>query len=494
MRNSFLQLLFTILLLATSAVAQEQVPEPGPARPFRVPALVETTLPNGLRVAVVERKSVPLVTVRLMIDSGAGDESPTRAGLADLTAALATKRTATRNADQIAEQMEFLGAGLISGADWTKSVFTFTVASDKLEAAMAILGDVMLNSTSDANELKLLKAQALDNLAADLKEPSFLATYVMSKFAFDEHPPGGTPESIRAISRDDIIAFKREHYRPDNAVLIFTGDVSVVRAGALATRVLGKWRRPASPFVRTERVTSIDDPDDREAPAGKILVIDLPDSGQSAVSYTRRLKQFGRVVCGISGKCESDPNFAAASVMNSVLGGGYSSRLNQEIRIKRGLSYGAGSGFAWRRGVANFAARTQTKDDSAAEVAEIIFTEINRLGSEMAPETEIAPRKLVITGDFSREFETTDELAETLTAIYNHKLGADELNGFADRINRVAPAEIKRFAIEHMRGGHLVIAGDYRKFREDLAKRFPRMEIIVISSERLDLASETLQR
>ncbi|MBK8811433.1 MAG: insulinase family protein [Acidobacteria bacterium] len=491
MVSKFKTLFFVLAALATAtvAVAQETIPEPGATRPFVVPKLAEAKLPNGLTVAVVERSNVPLVTVRLVIRGGARSEGLSRAGLADLTAALATKHTKTRGADKIAEEMEFLGSGLVSGADWEKSVFSFTVAVDKLDAAMRIFGDVILNTTLDANELELLRAQALDNLAADLKEPAFLASYVASVYSYGEHPVGGTPESLKAISRKDIAEYRNRNHRPENSVLIFTGDIKPARANALATRTLGAWRKASGPTVFDLMTPATGETNG----TGRILVIDLPDSGQSAVTYTQRLLRRGRVNCTV-GECISNSVFFPATVTNSILGGGYSSRLNQEIRIKRGLSYGAGSGFSWRNGTANFATRTQTKDESAAEVAEIVVNEIKRLAETEAAKIEINPRKLVITGDYSREFETTAELAETVGAVYGYQLSPFEMTTFNIGVNAVTGTQVREFARVYLQNGDIVIAGDYRKFRDDLAKRFPGATVQVIEAARLDLSKESLQR
>ncbi|HNU08170.1 MAG TPA: pitrilysin family protein [Pyrinomonadaceae bacterium] len=492
MRNRAAKLLFVISALACHALPQSALPEPGTPRPFVVPNLVESKIANGLKVAVVQRKNVPLVTVRLLIPTGAKAETIEKAGLADLTAALAAKRTRTRTADQIAEQMEFLGGALVSGADWNSTFFSFTVTNDKLGAAMAILADVILNSTSDAKELELLRATRLDNLAADLKQPTFLANFVASRYAFDEHPPGGTPDSIKNLTRTDIVAFRRQNYLPDSSVAIFTGDVDPVRAKSLTAQYLGAWRSPKREVVERNLRTVRSEEPDYGAP--RILVVDLPDSGQSSVSYVKRINVDGRVRCTSDIRCDSSPIFFPAAVMNSVLGGGYSSRLNQEIRIKRGLSYGAGSSFAWRLSSVNFITRTQTKDESAAEVAELVMNEINRISGETVPADELAARKLVINGDYSREFETTAELAETVSAIYVYRLRPAEMTTFVSQINGTDAASVLSFAKKQIMNGDFVIAGDFGKFRDDLIKRFPRAKVTVIESGKLDISKPGLQK
>lgn len=455
--------------------AQQMPPAPLAAKTVTIPAVKESKLKNGLQVVVVERKNVPLVTVQLLVKSGARDESAARAGLADMTASLLTKGTATRTAEQIAQQIEFLGGSISTGAGWNDSVVSVNVMSDKLELAMAIMSDAVLNPTFTQEEIDLLKSQTQDGLAYNLKQPGFLSSYVAAKYSFNEHPAGGTPASISAITRNDISTFHRENYYAGNAVLIFTGDISPVKAGALAQKYFGAW---ATVVKGGSGMGNGSGMSDDKTLVKRILVVDLPNSGQASVSYAKKLKNFGRV---------NESYYYPASVLNSVLGGGYSSRLNQEIRIKRGLSYGAGSGFNWRGGSTNFATRTQTKNESAAEVAELVLEEVKKLQNGTVSAAELGPRKLVLNGDFGRSLETTGGLAGAIAELYSFRLPVTNLNGYMSSIEKVSDAEIKEFAGENLSGGDIIIVGDYAKFKDDLVKRFPNMKIEVIQADKLDI-------
>jgi zinc protease len=484
--QSFGSAVFAILLLPFAFVAadgQEQPPTPGAPRSAKVPAVVEKKLANGLTVATVARKNVPLVTVEILVKSGAFWERPDKAGLANLTATMLTKGTQTKSASQIAEQIEFLGGSISAAAGWNNSVVQITVLSDKLDQAMTILSDVVVNPAFKQEELDLLKSQTLDGLASNLKQAGFLANYVASKYSFREHPAGGTLDSIKNITRDDIAKFKNENYSPDNSVLIFTGDINAARANALAQKFFAGWAKvknerniflaPAVPTPKSEKVFK------------RILVVDLPDSGQAAVNYTKNLKDLYR---------SKNEVFYPASVLNSVLGGGYSSRLNQEIRIKRGLSYGAGSSFAWRSWKTNFSARTQTKNESTAEVAQLVEAEIQRLTDEAVTEAELSPRKLVLTGDFGRDLETTVGMADKVGELYGFNLPTSELNSYIQNVQTTSSANLREFAQNYLKGGDLIIVGDYKVFKDDLAKRFPDMKIEVIKADELDLSKENLRK
>ena len=476
------KIFLVISVFCVGVFAQTTPPEPSAPKSVKIPAVKAKTLPNKLQVVVVERKNVPLVTVQLLVKSGAEIEGKSKAGLADMTASLLTKGTTTRTATQIAEQMEFLGGSIDTGAGWNNSVVTINVMADKLDQAMTIMADAVLNPAFKQDEIDLLKSQTLDGLNFNLKQPGFLANYVASAYSFNEHPAGGTPESINAIKRNDIVKFHKGYFYPNNAVLIFTGDITAEKANSLAQKFFSNWKNPDKDGVNTVMRESVPKND---AIVKRILVVDLPESGQAAVTYGKELENIGRT--------KKDYYFPA-SVLNSVLGGGYSSRLNQEIRIKRGLSYGAGSSFAWREYKSNFGTRTQTKNESAAEVAELVLAEIKKLSDGAIPDTELNPRKLVLNGTFGRNLETTGGLAGAIADLYSFGLPTSELNTYMNSVNAVSNANIQKFAGENLKGGDIIIVGDYAKFKDDLAKRFPAMKIEVIKSDELDLSNENLMK
>lgn len=497
---NFCFLLFTFLPLCLCAsvvqtFAQNPMPTPGAPRSVAIPSVRETKLRNGLKVAVVEKRSVPIATVSLLFPGGASLELIEKAGLADMTASMLTKGTRTRTAEQIAAQMEFLGASINSGASWNSSGVTINVTSDKLDKAMAIMADVVLNPTFPKSELDLLRSQAIDGLTFNLTQPGFLTSYVASVHSYDEHPSGGTLKSLNSINRPDVATFYKDNFHPSNAVLIVAGDVTSARVTTLAARLFAAWRMPRS--ARKEIIATM-----METPAtaaenvpetpllNRILVVDLENSGQASVSYALSVNT-GRVDWEIS---RPNADFYPASVLNSLLGGGYSSRLNQEIRIKRGLSYGAGSSFIWRWETSNFGTRTQTKNESAAEVAELVLAEITRLFDGEIPKAELDPRKSVLTGGFGQNIETTGGLVSALADLYTFDLPTAELNKYMPSVNAVTDDQIRDFAKSNLRGGDIIIVGDYAKFKDDLVKRFPNAKISLIKASELDIESETVRK
>jgi len=483
-RLSHLLLFLLLLCVSVTGLAQVQPPAPGAPRPVKVPAVADSKLPNGLSVAVIQKSSVPLVTIELLIRSGASSEDAAKAGLADLTALMLTKGTKTRTASQIAEQIEFLGGSINSGAGWDSTSVSVTVTSDKVEQAMAILADVVLNPVFDQKELNLLRSQSLDGLTYSLKQPSFLASYVASKFSFGEHPAGGTPASLNSITKTDVEKFYRDHYTPASSVLIFTGDIGAVRAKAHSKQFFGGWKNMSASLAAIDRGTMAKSSTKSGSTGQRLLVIDVPKSGQASVAYAIPVVGAGRL----------DSSYYAASVLNSVLGGGYSSRLNYEIRIKRGLSYGAGSAFSWRSKYANFSTRVQTKNESAAEVASLILAELDRLAKTSVSDDELVPRKSVLTGTFGRNLESTGGLANALADVYSFGISTNELNSYVSRVNAVTSKQIEGFASTHLVGGDIIIVGDYSIFKDDLAKRFPDLKVNVIKADDLDLTKSDLRK
>lgn len=476
-------LVFAVFTASLTAFAQSTMPTPGAPRSAAIPGVKETMLKNGLTVAVIEKKSVPMVTVQLLVRNGANSEDAKKAGLANLTAGLLTKGTKTKSATQIAEEIEFLGGSIFSFAGWQNSSVGMSVTSDKFDQAMAIMADVSLNPAFAEDELKLAKQQTLDDLTYNLTQPGFLANYVASRFSFSEHPAGGTPGSIEGLTRADVEAFYNENYRPLESVLIFVGDITPEKATAAAEKFFGGWAK-RDPRNWRSAAGTVGMGLSTKPVVNRFLVIDLPKSGQASVNFVKPIKGAGR----------NSKEYYPASVLNSLLGGGYSSRLNQEIRIKRGLSYGAGSNFSWRTGKANFGARTQTKDASAAEVAELIIAEIKRLADTTAADSELVPRKSVLTGGFGRNLETTQGLAGALADLYTFGLPTAELNSYMGSVNAVQSGDLKTFAAANLYGGDIIIVGDYEVFKDDLAKRFPNEKIFLIKASELDIDSETLRK
>jgi zinc protease len=225
-----LSLLVLLPVFALGQTPQATPPPPAPPRSGTFPKPVEQTLPNGLRVIVIERHESPLITAQMLIKNGGEVDPPELAGLADLTANLLTKGTQSRDATQIAQQIESLGGSLNSGARWDASFATVGVMSSKITPAMEILADVVRRPTFKSEEVERLRQQYLDNVRLDLGDPGTIARLVAARVVFGDspygHPISGTQESLTRITAADIARMHSRFYRPDNAILIIGGDTT----------------------------------------------------------------------------------------------------------------------------------------------------------------------------------------------------------------------------------------------------------------------------
>src|SRR5712692_1691363 len=474
---------FAILLLGTRALAQApQATPPPPTAPHSAafPKPVEKTLPNGLRVVVVPKSQMPLVTAQLLIKSGGEVDPSDLSGAADMTAALLTRGTTTKNATQIAEAIEALGGSLNSGASWDSSSITTGVMSSRIGPAMEILADVLRNPTFKDEEIDRLRRQYLNSLRVSLGTPGSIARFVAARVVYRDapygHPLSGTPESLPRIKRDDIVRLHDTFYRPDNAVLIIGGDISAENGFALAQKYLGDWPAPASELPRMAITTPASEPGHR-----RVLVIDKPDAGQTAVLATR------------SGINRMSAEYFRGIVANSVLNG-YSGRLNWEIRAKRGLSYGAGSQLDMRRWAGSFNASAQTKNESGAEVASLTLAEISKLATGDLPDSELTPRKASLIGGFARGMETTGGLVGQVSSLALYGVSLDEINRYVASVQAIKAEDVKTFAATRLSADStsVIVVGDAKKFLPALQKEFPQVE--VIPATELDLNSASLRK
>lgn len=469
---------FIVALLLTVPLLAQQVTPPPPAAPRdpKLPQPIEKVLDNGLRVIVVPKHDIPLVAARLMVKTGGGADPIGKAGLAELTATVLTKGTKTRTAEQLSRGVEALGATLEANARWDSSVIDTSVMSSNLPKAIEYVADVARNATFAKSEFERERDQTIDSVQVDLRQPRTLASAVTSRLIFGGGAYGstlnGTPASLKSIKREDLLQFHRLHYVPQNAVLVLAGDIDGDAAFALAQKAFGSWPRGTTDVAAAARPRNTSGP--------RVVVIDMPDAGQASV------------VVGRQGIRRADPTYMQALVANSVLGGGYSSRLNQEIRIKRGLSYGAGSSFDPRADVGPFTARTDTKNESAAEVAGILVAEMGRLADVDVPDVELTPRKAALIGEFAQSLETTSGIVEAISALALHGLPLSEINRYISGVQSVTADQVRKFAATNLGGAaNVVIVGDAKQFLTPLQKQFGEVE--VIKMEELDLSSPTLR-
>jgi len=450
-------------------------PKPVEPRPLRIAAPTEDKLPNGLRVVVAERRGVPLVTARLLVLAGSELDPEKRSGLASMTAGLLTRGTKKRSAPALVSAAEALGGSLDSGAAWHQANVSISVTTPQLSAALGLVSEVVQQPAFAQAEIERYRSQALDELKVAYAAPGTVAAMVAQRALYGAgsygHPVGGTPASLPRITRDDVVKLHRAAYRPDNAVLVLAGDIDLAGAMKLARRHFGAWKKPAGAAPSAAPVAGAAWPD-------STVVVDMPGAGQAGV------------VMVMPAVAANAPDRMAGMVLNAVLGSGYSSRLNQEIRIKRGLSYSARSMLDARRDAGAMRVDVQTKNPSAAEVLGLIHTELDTLALAPVAGEEMTARKATLIGDFSRTLETTSGLAAQVAGLVVAGLAPGELTQRIGRIEAVGPAEVQSFAgkyFEHSRR-RAVIAGVAKDFEAALKPAAPQLR--VLQQDGLDLDSQ----
>lgn len=460
---------FVLVATLSSAFAIGVVDTPpAPSAPHEVTFSQpkETKLPNGLRVIVVERPGLPLLAAEVVVRSGAEKDEKDLAGTASMTGSLLMRGTETMTAPEIATAIESLGGTIDSGAHWEASRATIVVMSDKAGPGLKILSDIVLHPTFKQEEIDRLKNQTMDGLRVALRQPGALAQFVAGRVLFGDAPYGhshtGTMETLPAIKRDDILRLYRTYYVPENAALILSGNVTLEQGRKYAEQFFGDWKGTMPPAQEQASANATE-----WKPSS--IVIDMPEAGQAAVTVAR------------PGLKRSSPDYYAGLVANAALGNGFVSRLNREIRIKRGLSYAARSSLDARRDVGPFMATAQTKNQSAAEVAKLMQIELKRMKSDPVQGEELKSRQAVLTGAYARNLETNGGFVGKISAMITNDLPLDTLNKFIPAINAITSADVTAFATKYFDAPlSLIIIGKAGDFIEPLRKDFPDVKVIPV--------------
>lgn len=453
-------------------------PAPGPVPQLQIPAPTAQLLPNGLEVVSVRRADLPLVTAQLVLRSGGEMDPSNEAGLADLTANLLAKGAGNQSAPQIAAAAEALGGTLQAAAGWDESSIGITVTTPKLAKALDLLAMVVRHPDFAPAELKRAQTQAEDQLRLTLSRPIALASLAAGRAVFGDgaygHSRTGTPASIARITRADVERLHTELYRPDNAILVLAGDITPTQAAQLAQASFGDWKKPATPLPAKPKGYT-------ESKLPALLLIDQHGAGQAGV------------VAAHLAPPRNDVGYYAGVVANAVLGGSYSARLNEEIRIKRGLSYGANSQLQPMANAGLWLAAAQTKNPSAPQVVELMQQQFKQLGKTPVPAPELAARKATLIGSYARSLETTAGLAQQVADLAVYRLPLTDLGQYVASVQAITPKQIERYAHQHLDEKHtrFVVVGDASQFAPALRKLDRKAELL--QSTQLDLDSPTLQ-
>ena len=431
-------------------------PAPGAPRDYQFPAVTRTALANGLRVAVAPMPRLPIVTVLAVIDAGAERDPRGQEGIASLTARALTEGAGSLDGAALTERFELLGSGLDAGSDWDDAVVHLSVTPERIDAAMLLLADVLRAPRFAERDIERLKAERLSDLLQQQVEPRGLAADKFDEFLYVEGsryrlPEGGRRASVEALLPADVRAFHARHYGPATTTLIFAGDITVARATELAERIFGSWNGGAAP-KRTV--------DDRTVSEGRrVRIVDKSDAPQSELRVGHR------------GLARPHPDYFPVVVMNALLGGLFSSRINLNLREKNAFTYGAHSAFDWRRGAGPFLVSTAVKTEVTAAATAEILKEIDAIRAEMVSADELSLATAYLDGVFPIRYETTSSVASAIASATVLGLDDDYFTTYRANVRAVTAADVRRAAERYLHPDELLIlaVGDAAVIREPMA-------------------------
>ena len=459
----------------------DKPPSPGAPHRAELPTPVERTFANGLRAIVFQQRGgpkafgVPLVAAQLIVGGGAAAETEAEAGLAALTASLLTQGTADRGAVELAQTVDGLGARLDASSGYDATVVSVSALTNVFPTALAIFDEVVRSPAFAAHEVERVRTKAIGDLALTYSNPSALARLIAQRTAFGAapygHPLAGTAETLATLDRAQVVAFHAAFFRPDNATLILGGDIEPAAAFAMIEREFGDWRAPGVPLPLAS-------PFDVPAPRARVVILDKPDAGRTAI------------VAGRIGIARRASDYVAGVVATAVLSG-YSGRLNQEVRVKRGLSYGAGAQLIARRSPGMFLASTLVDHARVVEATDVILATLAGLAADAPAEAELVTRKATVTGGFSRSIETIDGITGVLGELALYGVPLDDLGAYMPQVEAVTPADVRAFAADHVaRDPFVVLVGEAQRYAAAMAAAHG--DVTTIPASELDLNRPTL--
>jgi len=446
--------LVVVLIGSAAGFTQERPdrskpPALGPVAGLTLPPIEKRALTNGVPVWVVEAHEVPLVQVSLVVMAGSGDDPQGQYGVASLTAAMLDEGAGSRSALDIADVAEFLGANLTTSSSFDASAVRLNVPVRRLADALPLMADVALRPTFPVAELDRLRQERLTAILQARDDATAVVGPAFSQVAFGKtHRYGtganGTTATLKAFTPEELKVFHARHFQPGNATLIVVGDVSTAGVMPLLEQAFGSWKGGAA-------VSRTPVPAAPQLTAGQVVVVDMPSAEQSQIRI------------GWVGVPRSTPDYFALQVLNTVLGGSFTSRLNQNLREEHGYSYGANSRFDMRLSAGPFLAGAGVQTDKTTESLKEFFKELNAIGAPISAE-ELAKAKNYLALGFPSDFETIGDLSGRLEEMVVYKLPDNYYADYVTRIQAVTAAEVQKAAATYIQPGKfaVVVVGDQK--------------------------------
>ncbi len=436
----------SVALLAQQAPNRSVAPKPGPPPALKLPAIQKRTLANGLPVWIVELHKVPVAHVTLVVKAGAGSDPRGKYGIANLTAEMLDEGAGTRDALQIADAVDYLGANLSTSSSSDASSVDLQVPVARLSDALPIMADVALRPTFPQEELQRVREDLLTSIVQAQDDPATLIQFAFPRIVFGpQHRYGtmsfGTAATLKAFTVADLKQFHASQYVPSKSLLIVTGDVTADSAVARLEPIFGAWKGPAEPTPAVSAAPQLT--------ARQIYLVDKPGAAQSQIRI------------GWVGVPRSTSDYFPLRVLNTILGEAFTSRLNQNLREEHGYAYGASSRFDMRGAAGPFYAAAGVQTDKTSESLTEFFKELEGIRKPVAAE-EVEKAKNYLALLMPRNFETTGALASSLAQMFVYNLPADYYATYTQRVRAVTPADVQRVAEKYIQPDKfaVVIVGD----------------------------------
>lgn len=436
---------------------RSQPPPLGPAPALRLPAIKKGTLANGVPLWVIEQHRVPLAQVNVILRGGSSLDRAGRFGMASLVATMLDEGAGTRSALELADAVEFLGADLTTSSSFDYSAVRLSVPVRNLAAALALQADVVLRPTFPSAELDRLRKERLAALVQAQDDAAAIVSYAFPRVVFGPThrfgtPAGGLAPAIEAITADELRAFYKEHYVSGNATIVVTGDVTLAGVKAELDKAFAGWASTGT------RAASAALPVAPQLTRREVVLVDKPGAAQSQIRI------------GWVGVPRSTPDFATLEVLNTILGGSFGSRLNQNLREKNGFTYGAASVFDMRGSAGPFFATAGVQTDKTADALREFFVELEGIVKPI-PAAEVEKAKNYVALGFPGEFETTRNLAQKLEELIVFNLPEDAHQAFVGEVMKVTPAEVQKAAARYVQPDKMavVVVGDRQAIEPGIA-------------------------
>lgn len=430
-----------------SAPDRSRPPALGPAPALKMPPIQKRTLSNGVPVWIIESHEVPLVQVNLLVLAGSGDDPAGKFGVANLTAAMLDEGAGARSSLEIADAVEFLGATLNATSSFDASAVRLNVPVARLDAALPILADVALRPTFPQKDLDRIREERLTAILQARDDPEQIAPLAFQRVVFGPthrygSPAFGSEATVKAFTPDDLRAFHRAWYQPANARLVVVGDITADAVLPLLERQFGGWQN-GTPVRRTPVPTA------PSLTAGHIYIVDKPDAAQSQI-------RIGNV-----GVARSTPDFFTLEVLNTLLGGSFTSRLNQNLREEHQYTYGAASRFDMRLSPGSFVAAAGVQTDKTSEALQEFFKELTAIAGPVTDDELTRMRNYLAFG-FPADFETSSDLSRRVEELLIYGLPDSYFEQYVGNIQRVTPAAVRAAAAKYIRPSTfaVVVIGD----------------------------------